>query len=264
GLETEEELRELKVIRKLSEITPLDIQATFLGAHSVPREYKENPDKFVRIVIEEMLPRVREENLARFVDVFCEEGAFTLEQTRTILEKARELGFELKIHSEEFTNQGSAILGGNLGAASVDHLLKISDSDIEKLSKTSTVLTLMPGTLFFLNYEEFAPARKIIDGGAIISLATDYNAGSCVSASMQMAMSLACIKMKMTPGEAINAATYNASFAIRRNCQVGSLEKGKQADIIVMDVDDYRLIPYHFGENQVKTVIKKGKVIIDL
>jgi imidazolonepropionase len=234
-----------------------------MGAHSIPREYKENRNEFIRILIEEMLPKVKEENLAKFVDVFCEDGAFTTEETRNILESAKNLGFGLKIHAEEFTNQGGAVLAGELGATSADHLLMVTDEDINNLAKTDTIMTLMPGTLFFLDYKEFAPARKIIDSGAKITLATDFNAGSCLSASMPMAMSLGCIKMKMTPEETINASTYNAAFAVGMEEQVGSIEVGKKADFVIFAIDDYRLIPYHFGENLVKWVIKEGRVVVE-
>ncbi len=262
GLSTNEEIKQLKVIKKLQEETPLDVIPTFLGAHSIPREYKENPDEYVKIVIDEMLPKVKEEKLAQFVDVFCEEGAFTLEQTRIILQRAKDMGFGLKLHAEEFTNLGGAVMASKMGAISVDHLLMVTSEDIEILSKTNTILTLMPGTLFFLDYHKYAPAREMIDKGAKVSLATDFNAGSCLSASIPMAMSLACIKMKMTPEEAINSATYNASFAVGKERIIGSIEEGKQADIILFDVEDYRLIPYYFGENLVKMVIKKGKIVV--
>lgn len=262
GLSLEEELRQLRVIKKLAEDLPVDVISTFLGAHAVPRKYVDNRNEYVRIIIEEMLPAVKSENLAKFTDVFCEEGAFTLEETKKILSAAASLGFKLKIHAEEFTNTGSAITAAEMGSVSADHLLRLTDQDIQKLAKTSTILTLMPGTLFFLGYNEYAPARRIIDLGAKVALATDYNAGSCLSASMQMAMSLACIKMKMTPEEAINAATYNAAFAADVQGEAGSIEEGKKADILIMNVEDYRMIPYHFGENLVKTVIKNGKVIV--
>lgn len=263
GLNTEEEIRGLEVIKRLNDTLPLNVVATFLGAHSLPREYKDRREEFVRLVIDEMMPLVKERNLARFVDVFCEEGAFTLEETREILEAAKEMGFGLKLHSEEFTNMGSAAMAGKMGAVSVDHLLMLTDEDVRTLSATDTVLTLMPGTLFFLDYNEFAPARRIIDNGCKMSLATDFNAGSCISASMQMAMSLGCVKMKMTPEEALNAATYNAAFAVGMQNDIGSVETGKIADLAVFDVEDYRLIPYQFGENIVKMVIKSGKAVID-
>ncbi len=263
GLETEEELRELEVIRRLGKDLPLTVVSTFLGAHSIPPEYKDNREEFVHIIIEEMMPRVKEEKLAEFVDVFCEEGAFTLDETRKILQAAKDMRLSLKLHAEEFSSMGSAKMAGEMGAASVDHLLKISDEDIEALAKTDTILTVMPGTLFFLNMKEYAPARKMLDMGAKIALATDFNAGSCMSESMLMAMSLGCIAMKMSPEEAINAATYNASFAVGLNESIGSIEVGKKADMVIFEIDDYRLIPYHFGVNLVKTVIKNGRAVLE-
>lgn len=263
GLETEEELRELEVIQQLGRDLPLTVVPTFLGAHSIPPEYKNNREEFIRIIIEEMMPRVKKENLAEYADVFCEEGAFTLDETRRILQAAKDMGLSLKLHAEEFSSMGSAKMAGEMGAASVDHLLKISDEDIKALAATNTVLTVMPGTLFFLNMKEYAPARKMLDMGAKIALATDFNAGSCMSESMLMAMSLGCIAMKMTPEESINAATYNASFAVGLNDRTGSIEVGKKADMVIFEIDDYRLIPYHFGVNMVKTVIKNGRVVLE-
>ena len=263
GLQTEEELRELQVIQQLGKDLPLTVVPTFLGAHSIPPEYKDNREEFVQIIIEEMMPRVKEEKLAEFVDVFCEEGAFTLDETRRILQAAKDMGISLKLHAEEFSSMGSAKMAGEMGATSVDHLLKISDEDIAALAKTDTILTVMPGTLFFLNMKEYAPVRKMLDMGAKIALATDFNAGSCMSESMLMAMSLGCIAMKMTPEEAINAATYNASFAVGLQDRIGSIEAGKKADMVIFEIDDYRLIPYHFGVNLVKTVIKNGRAVLE-
>jgi len=263
GLNSDEEIRELEIIRDLNDDLPIDIVPTFLGAHSIPAEYKDNRDEFIRIVIEEMLPLVKQKNLAKFVDAFCEEGAFTLDETRKILESAREMDFEIKLHAEEFSSMGSAKMAGEMGATSVDHLLCISDDDIKALAKTDTILTVLPGTLFFLDMKKYAPARKMIDMGAKIALATDYNAGSCMSESMQMAMSLGVIAMKMTPEEAINSATYNAAYAVGMGGSAGSIEVGKKADMVVMGIENYREIPYHFGVNLVKMVIKNGKVVVE-
>ncbi len=263
GLNLDEEIRELEIITRLDGESNQDVVATFMGAHSLPQEYKDRREEYVDLVINEMMPAVRQKKLARFVDVFCEEGAFNLEETRRILKAARDMGFELKIHAEEFTSMGSAVMASSLGAVSADHLLRISDEDIDQIAKTNTIMTLMPGTLFFLDSGEYAPARRMIDRGGKVSLATDFNAGSCLGGSMQMAMSLGCIKMKMTPGEAINAATHNAAYALGMGSRVGAIEEGKQGDLILMNVDDYRLIPYHFGENLVNTVIKKGRVVVE-
>jgi imidazolonepropionase len=263
GLSTEEELRELRLIKRLSGELPLDVVPTFMGAHSIPREYTGRREEYVDSVIGEMLPQVNRLGLASFVDVFCEEGAFTLNETARILSAAKEMGFGLKLHGEEFTRLGSALMAAKMGAVSVDHLLRLSDGDISEIARTGTIFTLMPGTLFFLGYHEYAPARKIIDAGGSVCLATDFNAGSCMSRSMQMAMSLGCIAMKMTPGEAITAATYNGAYAVGMGDMAGSIQEGKQADLVVFSVDDYRMIPYHFGENLVKMVIKKGQVVLE-
>ncbi|MCD4784820.1 MAG: imidazolonepropionase [Candidatus Eremiobacteraeota bacterium] len=263
GLNKEEEIRELDIIRDLDEDLPMDIIPTFMGAHSIPTEFKDNRGEFIRSIMEEMMPEVKKRNLAKFVDVFCEQGAFTLDETRKILESAKEMGFKTKLHAEEFSSMGSARMAGEMGATSVDHLLCISDDDIKALADTDTILTVMPGTLFFLDMKKYAPARKMIDMGAKIALATDYNAGSCMSESMQMAMSLGVIAMKMTPEEAINSATYNAAFAVGMSDAVGSIEVGKKADMIVMGINNYREIPYHFGVNLVKMVFKSGKVVVE-
>lgn len=263
GLDTAEEIRQLQVIAKLKEDLAPDIKATFMGAHSIPASYKDRRRDYIDLVINEMMPAVKKENLADFADVFCEEGAFTLGETGEILTAAKKLGFGLKVHAEEFTNSGAAVLGAEMGAVSVDHLLKVTDEDIAAIAATDTIMTLMPGTLFFLNYSEFAPARSIIDKGAALSLASDFNAGSCLGASMQMTMSLACIKMKMTPAEALNGATYNGAFAVGMSSVAGSLEEGKKADLVIFDVEDYRLLPYRFGQNLARIVIKNGRKVAE-
>ncbi|MFH0801694.1 MAG: imidazolonepropionase [bacterium] len=259
GLALEEELRHLLILSEIKVQIPLDIVSTFMGAHAVPPEYASRREEYVRCLIGEMLPEIRKRGLAEFVDVFCEENAFTLEESERILSAAKELDFPLKIHAEEFSNSGGAGLAARLGAVSADHLLLASGRDMEALARAGTVATLLPGTAFFLGVE-YAPARYFIQSGATVALATDFNAGSCMTESMQAVLSLACLKMKMTPEEALHAATINAAFALNRAGSKGSLEVGKDADLLILEVDDYRLWPYRFGVNMVNTVIWRGKI----
>lgn len=261
GLSVEDEIKSLKVIKKLKEQFSVDIVSTFLGAHSVPLEYKKNRAEYVNLIINKMLPWIKKDKLADNVDVFCEEGAFTLEESKKILCKAKKLGFKLKIHSDEFKNLGGTALIAKLKGLSADHLININDKDINLLAKSKSAAVLLPGTTFFLNKGKYAPARKLLEKNVITAIATDFNAGSCQSLSMQMIISLACLKMKMTPEEAINASTINGAHALGLNGKAGSIEKGKQADLCILSISDYRQLPYYFGTNLVDLVIKKGNII---
>jgi len=259
GLSLEEEIRQLKLLNRLKNELPVDLAITFLGAHSLPPEYAENREGYVELVINEMLPQAV--GLAEFADVFCEKGAFTLEETERILKAAKALGFKLKIHAEQFTNTGAASLASELGAVSADHLEALQDPDIQKLASSSTVATLLPLTPMFMGQEAFPPARKLLEQGAIVALATDYNAGSCFSEGMPGAINIAALKMRMTPEECINASTVNAAFALDRLGVLGSLDPGKQADFIILELDDYREFPYHLGTGLIKAVFKRGRKI---
>lgn len=267
GLETGTELRMLEALLALDDEGPLDLALTFIGAHAVPPEYKDQPDDYTSLVAHEMLPAVKKWWQANaygrplpFVDVFCETGAFTLEQSTRILRAARELGFPLKIHADEFDNLGGASLAVELGAASADHLVKTSAADIEALGKSGTVAVSLPCTPFGLAEKEYTPARAILEAGGILALASDLNPGTAWCESMQFVIALACRYMRLTPSQAIAAATINAAAAIRREGQVGSLEPGKQADILILSVPDYRHLGYRFGTNLVERVIKRGQV----
>ena len=267
GLQTATELRLLKALLALDDEGLLDLAITFLGAHAVPPEYKENPQEYVDLVSETMLPLVCqwwETHAPRkslpFVDVFCETGAFTLEQSRQILTKARSLGFPLKIHADEFDNLGGVSLAVELGAASADHLVKTSDADIAAIGKSDTVAVSLPCTPFGLAESEYTPAQKILDADGILALATDCNPGTAWNESMQFVIALACRQLKLTPAQAIAASTINSAHAIRRADTIGSLEAGKQADMLVLSVPDYRHLGYRFGTNLVKQVIKRGRV----
>jgi imidazolonepropionase len=273
GLQTATELRLLKALLALADEGPLDLAITFLGAHAIAPEYtlagagKDDPQGYTDLVSETMLPILCqwwETHAPRrpypFVDVFCETGAFTLEQSRQILTKARSLGFPVKIHADEFDNLGGASLAVELGAASADHLVKASDADIAALGKSDTVAVSLPCTPFGLAESQYTPAGKILDADGILAIATDCNPGTAWNESMQFAIALACRYMKLTPAQAIAASTINSAHAIRRANEIGSLEEGKQADLLVLSVPDYRHLGYRFGTNLVKQVIKRGRV----
>ena len=267
GLQTATELRLLKALLALDDESLLDIVITFLGAHAIAPEYKDDPQGYTDLVCETMLPILKEwwsTHAPRlpfpFVDVFCEDKAFNLEQSRQILTTAKSLGFPLKIHADEFRNLGGASLAVELGAASADHLVKTSDADIAALGKSDTVAVALPCTPFGLAEKEYTPARKLIEADAILALATDCNPGTSWNESMQFAIALACRYMRLTPAQAIAASTINAAHAIRRADRVGSIEAGKQADMLILSVPDYRHLGYRYGTNLVKQVIKRGQV----
>ncbi len=267
GLQTATELRLLKALLALDDESPLDLVFTFLGAHAIAPEFKDNPQGYTDLVSETMLPILKEwwETHAPrlsmpFVDVFCENKAFDLKQSEQVLRKAMELGFPLKIHADEFDNLGGASLAVELGAASADHLVKTSDADIAALGKSDTVAVALPCTPFGLAEKEYTPADKLIAADAILALATDCNPGTSWNESMQMAIALACRYMKITPAQAIAAATINSAHALRRSDTIGSIEIGKQADMLILSVPDYRHIGYRYGTNLVKQVIKRGQV----
>ena len=260
GLSTESELGLLKVIAGLKESQPVDIVPTFLGAHAFPKEYKERKADYIRLVLG-MLERVKTEGLAEYCDVFLEVGAFSPSEARTILVQAKKQGLKLKLHAGEFNDIGGAELGAELGATSIDHLDYISERGMELMAEKRTIGVLLPGVPFHLMTNKYAPARKLIEAGVPIALATDFNPGSCPTLSMQMIIALACRQLKMTPAEAINAATINAACALDRGEEVGSIEVGKKADVIVLDIPRHQQLPYWFGVNVVGTVVKNGVII---
>jgi imidazolonepropionase len=268
GLETATELKMLEALVELDEALPIDLAITFLGAHAVAPEFKDDPQGYTDILCAEMLPAARKwwnaHAQARplpFVDVFCEDKAFSLEQSRQILTSARELGFPLKIHADEFANLGGASLAVELGAASADHLVKTSEADIAALAASETVAVSLPCTPFGLAEREYTPAKQIIEADGLLALATDCNPGTAWNESMQFVIALACRAMGLTPAQAIAAATINAAYAIRRESAVGSLEHGKQADVLVLDAPDHRHLGYRFGTNLVRQVVKNGHVV---
>jgi len=289
GLNTADELKMLAAIRRLDAEHPLALVPTFLGAHAIPSEYAGQADEYVAFVVEEMLPRAAryEERAMRyegrgtegassllprtssliphpsslFCDVFCEDGAFTLAQSRRILEAAKRLGLGLKIHADEFTALGGAALAAELGATSADHLAATPEDDLRRLAAAGTVAVLLPGTTFGLGQTHYADARRMIELGVPVALGSDLNPGTCWCESMPFIIALACRYLRLTPAEAIVAATRNAAYATGVGERVGSLEVGKQADIIMLALPDYRHLAYRFGTNPVQTVIKAGRVV---
>jgi imidazolonepropionase len=260
GLTLADELKCLEVIADLNAEGPVELVPTFLGAHAVPPEYRDDRARYLRLLADEMLPEIARCQLAAFCDVFCETGVFSLEESEQLLRRARALGFGLKLHADELTPLGGATLAARLGAVSADHLLCITEAGIDALAGSDTVATLLPGTAFFLG-ADYAPARWLIDRGAAVALASDCNPGTCPSENLPLLGAMACARMKMLPAEVIIALTLNGASAVGRADRVGSLEPGKQADLILCDVPDYRQLFYHFGINHVCGVIKRGRVI---
>ncbi|MCG6794780.1 imidazolonepropionase [Geobacillus sp. YHL] len=261
GLSLEHEIKQLEVAKRLDDTHPVDIVSTFLGAHAVPPEWKHDPDEYVRLVIDEMIPEVSRRGLAEFNDVFCERGVFTPDQARLILEAGKEHGLTPKIHADEIEPYGGAELAAEVGAISADHLLRASDEGIRRMADGGVIGVLLPGTAFFL-MTKAADARRLIDAGVPVALATDCNPGSSPTVSLPLVMTLACLHMRMTPAEAIAAATINAAHAIGRGHLVGSLEPGKKADLVIFNVPNYVQIMYHYGVNHVETVIKGGEGVV--
>jgi len=260
GLTVEDELKCLRVAHRLSASHEVDLIPTFLGAHAVPPERRHDPDGYVRLVIDEMLPAVVEEDLAEFCDVFCEAGAFTPEQSRAVLEAGLEAGLDPKIHADELSDLGGAALAADLEAVTADHLLCASDDGLAAMANAGTIAVLLPGTAFFLGLP-YARARRMIEIGVAVAVGTDFNPGTSPTYSMPMAVALACLGMRLTPAEAIAASTINAAHAIGAAEEVGSLEAGKAADVLILDLPDYRHLPMHFGVNPVHVAIKRGQVV---
>jgi imidazolonepropionase len=260
GLTLNDEIKCLEVIADLNAEGPWELIPTFLGAHAIPPEFADNRNGYVHLLVDEMLPEIARCRLARFCDVFCEVGAFSLTETETILTKARELGFGLKLHADELSPLGGAELAARMGAASADHLLCITEAGIEAMARSETVATLLPGTAFFLGMN-YAPARKLIDRGVRVALASDCNPGTCPTENLPLIGVMACTQMKMLPSEVLTALTRHGAKAVDCPERLGSIEVGKQADLIICDVPDYRQLFYHFGVNHVWRVIKRGRVV---
>lgn len=263
GLSVESELKMLRVIKKLKSLSPLTIKATFLGAHAVPLEYKERKRDYIKLLINEIMPVIAEEQLADYCDVFCEQNYFTKEETIEILTAGKKHGMTPKVHAEQLSNFGGTLAGIEVGAISVDHLEFVGDKEIEALKNSKTMPTILPGAAFFLSLP-FPPARKMIDAGLPIAVASDFNPGSSPSGNINLMISICCIQYKMTPEEAINAATINSAYAMDLSKTHGSIAVGKQANVfITKEIPNYSFIPYSFGSNLIETVIINGQLIIN-
>jgi len=260
GLDADQEIKMLEAVNELADEHFMTIVPTFLGAHAFPPEFKDNPDAYVEIICARMLPYVAKRKLARFCDVFCESGYFTVDQSRRILLKAQSLGLRSKLHADQLSQSGASKLGAELKAVSVDHLEQIDDDGINALKKSGSIAVVLPGVSFFLHYG-YPPARKIIDAGVPLALASNFNPGSCMAFSMPLMMTIACTQMNLTIEEAITASTLNGASALGMSDVVGSIEVGKQADMVLFDVPDYRQIPYFFGTNLASTIIKRGTIL---
>lgn len=264
GLTTEHELKQLRAIRAMARRHPLTVVPTFMGAHEVPPEYRTRRAAYVDLLVEEMLPAVAAEpGLARFVDVFTEQGVFSVEESRRILARAKALGFGLKVHADELSDLGGAALAAEMGAVSADHLLHSSDEGLARLAEAGTVAVCLPGTSFCLMNAPYARARRMIELGCTVALASDYNPGSCPAYAMPFILTLACMHLGLDPSEALAAATINAAAAIGLEAEVGSLEVGKLADVVVLTTPSHWHIPYHMGIGVVAKVVKRGRLIVD-
>jgi imidazolonepropionase len=260
GLDRETELKQLRVAKEANEKHPLDIVSTFLGAHAIPPEYKEDPEAFLNEMAE-LFDEIKKEDLAEFVDIFTETGVFSVPESRRYLMKAKEKGFGLKIHADEIDPLGGTELAVELGAISGDHLAVASDEGIQRLANSDTIGVILPGTSFYLGKDDYGRAREMIDAGAAIAISTDFNPGSSVTENLQMIMSIAALKLKLSPEEIWHAVTVNAAHAIGRGDVAGTISVGRKADIVLWDAPNYLYIPYHYGVNHTNTVIKNGKVI---
>ncbi|MDQ7798070.1 MAG: imidazolonepropionase [Candidatus Edwardsbacteria bacterium] len=273
GLETKTEIKQLEVVKDLNELQVIEVVPTFMGAHEFPEEYRSQPldsargpgtvDRagYVRLICEEMIPKIAEMKLAEFCDVFCDQGVFTPEEAIKILEAASNYGMYPKIHADELASVGAAEAAGKVKAVSAEHLLYPSQTGLELMKQAGTIAVLLPGTSLTIK-KNYAPARKMIEMGIPVALATDHNPGSCTIENLPFIIGLACLYLGLTPAEAICAATYNAACALKRGDRIGSIEEGKQADLLIMDIPNYRYIPYHYGVNYVKTVVKRGRIVV--
>ena len=263
GLDVETEIRMLEVIQDLDQDEPIGVVPTFMGAHEIPPELRQNPEAYVDLVISQMIPAVAGRKLARFCDVFCETGVFSVEQTERIFRAAQAAGMETRVHADELTDLGGAAMAAREKARTADHLLYANDDGIRAMAQAGVIAVLLPGTAYFLHMQRYARARDMIAAGVPVALATDFNPGSCMTESMPLIMNMACTQMRMLPAEAITAATINAAWAIGEQERVGSLEVGKQADLLVLEAPNHEHLCYHFGVNLVERVIKGGKVVVE-
>ena len=263
GLNLDDEIKQLEALRKAAARHPVDIVPTFMGAHEVPPEYRDAREDYVRLLVDTIVPEIGRRGLAEFFDIFSEPGVFSIEETRRLVKAARAAGFEIKVHADEFVSQGGAELAAEVGAVSAEHLIAITDEGIARLAASETAAILLPGVSFFLMMAKRAPARQLIEAGAAVALASDFNPGSSHIFSMPFVLQLGVFTLGLTVEEAINACTGNAAYAIRRHGSVGSLEPGKKMDLLLCDVPDHVSLAYEAGRNPVRTVIKSGTVVVE-
>lgn len=261
GLDLETEVKTLKVLKALNEVHPIEISITYLGAHALPKDYLNKRDDFIKQIISD-LKVIHDQRLAEYVDVFCETGVFTADETEVILTEAKKLGFKLRVHTDEIDSIGGTEVALKLGSKTVDHLMAITDGDIAKMAKTNTIANILPSTSFFLN-KEYAPARKMIDYGVAVSVSSDYNPGSTPSENYQLTLQISGNKLRMLPKEILTAATINPAYSLDIDNRVGSLEVGKQADILLLDCKNLDYFIYHYGINHTRSVFKNGKLVVD-
>ena len=263
GLDVKNELKILEAVQEIKKLSELELVPTLLAAHALPPAFQNRPAHFVERIIRDLVPHVARRKLAEFIDCFCERGAFTAQQCHRVLEAGAQFGLRPRIHAEQLSHFGGTKVAVDLEVASADHLDHVTPAEIRALSRSNVAATLVPGSNFFLGLNRYAPARRLIDAGAIVALATDFNPGTCPCLNMQFILSLASFALGMTPAESIAASTLNAAYALRRDDRLGSIEPGKQADLAVMDVDDYRKIAYYFALNHCVLTVKRGRVIYE-
>lgn len=263
GLNWETEKRQLDVVAALEKDHPIDLVSTFMAAHAIPEEYKGNAKAYLDVIVEQMLPEVKEKNLAEFCDIFCEKNVFTADESRYLLSKAKDMGFKLRIHADEIASIGGVDVAAELGAISAEHLMMVTDNGIAKMSQAGIIGNLLPATTFSLMEDTYAPARKMIDAGMAITLSSDSNPGSCPTANMQFVMQLGCFMLRLTPIEVLNAVTINAAYSVNRQERVGSLTVGKEADIAIFDAPNIDYPFYFFATNLIHQVYKKGHLTVD-
>lgn len=263
GLDFDTEIRCLRAAAELGREHPVDIVPTYMGAHAVPPEYKANPSGYIDFMIREVMPFIADHHLAEFMDIFCEEGVFSADESRKLMLEGKKLGLRLKIHADEIVPLRGAELAAEMGAVSAEHLVAASDEGIEAMSRNGVTAVLLPGTSYYLMLDRYAPARKMMEKGVRVALATDYNPGSCPTENLQAIMTFACLGMKLAPEEILKCMTINAAYAIHRENETGSIEAGKKADLVIFDAPNLDYIVYHFGINHVDQVIKNGKLVVD-
>jgi imidazolonepropionase len=263
GLTVDDEMKMLRALARVARTVPIEISPTLLGAHEIPDEYRDRRDEYLRLVTDEMIPRAAREGLAEGCDVFCESHVFSIDESRRVLVAAQRHGLVPRFHADQLTLSGGAELAVEIGAASADHLEQLDDGGVARIAASDVTAVLLPGSVFNLGLSKYAPARKLIEAGAKVVLATDFNPGSSPVASMQMVLTLACTQMRMRPSEAFVAATVNAAYALGRGHRIGTIEPGKQADLVVFDATDYRAVPCFFGVNHARLVVKNGEIVAD-